>query len=145
MKSKLLTFLLFIGSVFIANSIRAQNKPTDKQAIGMLIEFYSAYITVIADSKSPADLKELEALSKKYCTTGLLRKINAQYVSGRMDSDFFTHTQDASLSMLKSMAFSKDVKRLNGYTLYFSDSYNKHIIHLTVTKQGGKYKISDVY
>ena len=142
MKAKLVLLLLLVGSLVTTNynGVQAQNTPSDKQAIAMIREFYTAYITGWA--KQPPtldDMRKIEALKKRYCTASLLKKIDAQV---RPEADPFIFAQDIDTEWLKTMSVKKDVRKFNSYIVsYLSYPNSKTIIHLTVIKQGDKFKI----
>jgi hypothetical protein len=148
MKAKTLLFLLLVGSLCLHpyRSVQAHNAPSDRQAIAMLTEFYTAYITAFSKLPTPDALKKLDALPKKYCTAHLLRKINARYQQGHVDADPFTHSQDVDLSWLNTLAVRKDVKSANSYTVSYGDGAStfKVVMHLTVLKQGDRFKIAAI-
>ncbi|WP_151089384.1 DUF3828 domain-containing protein [Hymenobacter baengnokdamensis] len=147
MKAKFLIVLIIVGFIFQANYslVQAQSTVYDKQILTMLKEFYTAYIT--ESSKSPAinNLDKIFALQKKSCTVGLSNKINAQLKSGQLEADPFLQAQDIDISWLKTLSFMKDLRRQNGYIVSYFDSEanEKVVIHLTVIRQDGKFKISD--
>ncbi|HZG26430.1 MAG TPA: hypothetical protein VEZ17_17705 [Chitinophagaceae bacterium] len=148
MKAKSLIFFLIIGSMSLASysSAQAQNRYSDKQAIALLKEFYTAYITESSKLPTLTNLAKVEAIQKKYCTTSLLKKINAQFKSGHVDADPFIFAQDVDVLWLKTMSFNKDLKRVNGYTVSYMQSIpnEKIVIHLTVIKQGDGLKIASI-
>jgi hypothetical protein len=126
--------------------VRAQNTPSEKQAIAMLKAFYTAYITASSKLPTPDALKKLAALPKKYCTATLQRKINAQYQHGHVDADPFTHSQDVDLSWLNTLIIRRDVRNANSYTVSYGDEVSqfKAVIQLTVLKQGSSFKIATI-
>jgi len=146
MKSILMSLLLIVGLMFVTNYsyTQPQSGPSDRQALAMLKEFYTAYITEL--SKWPLNTKKLNEIKKKYCTVSLLNKINAQLESGKLDSDPLLQAQDVDISWLKTLSFNRTVKRLNTYTVSYLDtaSNEKVIMYLTVIKQGEFFKISSV-
>ena len=146
MKAKILLFLLLVGSLSLPpySGVQAQNKGSDGQAFAMLKTFYRAHIT--AASKWPIDFAKLNAISKKYCTASLLSKIQAQLKSGQLDADPFLQAQDVDISWLKTLSFAKEARPLNAYTVSYVDavSNEKVVIHLTVSKQGDRFKISAI-
>ncbi|WP_188561752.1 DUF3828 domain-containing protein [Hymenobacter frigidus] len=148
MKAKTLLFLLLICCLSISpyRGVQAQNAATDKQAIAMLREFYTAYITAFSELPATDALKKLQTLPKKYCTAGLLRKINAQSQQGHVDADPFTQSQDVDLSWINTLAVRRDVKSANFYTVSLGDDISqfKVAIQLTVLKQGNSFKIAAI-
>ena len=112
----------------------------------MLREFYTAYITAFSKLPATGALKKLQTLPKKYCTAGLLRKINAQSQQGHVDADPFTQSQDVNLSWINTLAVRRDVKSANFYTVSLGDDISrfKVAIQLTVLKQGNSFKIATI-
>lgn len=148
MKTKLLIVLLTVGSILIAdyNYVQAQNRPFDKQAITMLKEFYLAYFTASSKLPTPVNLRDIEALKKKYCTDKLYSKIKAQYKSGYVEADPFTQSQDINIAWFKNLSFNKDLGKLNNYNVSYMEPYSneKVTIRLTVIKQGNDFKIASI-
>jgi hypothetical protein len=148
MKAKILLVLFLLSGLSSSPSrgVLAQQAPTDRQAIAMLREFYAAYITAFSELPTPDVLTKLDALPKKYCTAGLLRKINAQSRQGHLDADPFTQSQDVDVSWINTLAVRRDTRIANGYTVTLGDdaSQFKVAIQLTVLPQGNKFKISDM-
>jgi hypothetical protein len=146
MKAKSLIIFLIIGLLSMTNCdcAQAQNKPSDKQAITMLKEFYTVYITEL--SKWPINSTELNTIKKKYCTSSLLSKIKAQFKSGQLSADPFLQAQDFDISWLKTLSVNRDSKKLNGYNISYIDSEAKEkvVIRLTVIKQGDGHKIASI-
>ncbi|GAB3727618.1 hypothetical protein GCM10027594_09660 [Hymenobacter agri] len=112
----------------------------------MLKEFYTAYITAFSELPTTDALKKLHALPKKYCTAGLLRKIDAQSRQGHLEADPFTQSQDVDLSWTKTLAVRRDTRSANFYTVSLGDDISrfKVTIQLTVLKQGNSFKIADI-
>ncbi|TFZ62781.1 DUF3828 domain-containing protein [Hymenobacter sp. UV11] len=148
MKAKILRFLLLIGCLSTSPyyGVQAQNTSTDRQAIAMLKEFYVAYITASSEPPTTDALKKLAALPKKYCTAGLLRKINAQYQQGHLDADPFTQSQDVDLSWRNTLVVRRDVRGANFYSVTLGDDISrfKVVIQLTVLKQSNSFRISSI-
>ena len=122
--------------------MQAQNRGSDRQAVALLKEFYTAHIT--AASKWPIDFIRRNALSKKYCTAILLNRIQAQLKSGQLDADPFLHAQDVDISWLRTLSFNSDAGSVNAYAVSYFDAAAKEkvVIHLTVSKQGNNFKIT---
>ena len=112
----------------------------------MLKEFYTAYITAFSELPATDALKKLQIIPKKYCTTGLLRKINAQSQQGHVDADPFTQSQDVDLSWINTLAVRSNIRSDNFYTVSLGDDISrfKVAIELTVLKQGNSFKIAAI-
>ena len=125
---------------------QAQNRPFDGQAVAMLKEFYTGYITESSKPPTLESLKKMDALARKYCTAALFNKFEAQKDHGYLDADPYIHAQDVDISWLKTMSFKKVARKQNEYILSYTNippTY-KQIIYLTLVKQGGNYKISAI-
>lgn len=151
MKTKLL-FALFAGILMLTNScIQAQTKSAlpgksdEEQVKSMLKDFYTGYISTIAAGADDYGAK-LEALTKKYCTTKLTKKIEKDQADG-MDYDPYIKAQDADSAWLKTLSIQKDAQKPNGYTASYMDnsSHKKITISLLVIKQGENFKIDSVH
>ena len=146
MKAPTLLFLFLVGLLSMPSygRVQAQNTSSDRQAIAMLKEFYTADITEGCKLPSLSALKKLRDLPKHYCTVGLLRKLNAQYQHGYVEADPFLQVQDVNIFWLKTLAVRRDLRSANAYTVSYRDAGSdfKAVIHLTVIRQGNDFKIA---
>jgi hypothetical protein len=141
---KKLTLIILL----IASSVLAKAQTTtvaDQQAIAMLKNFYTAYMTEIAVGSSHNFAKKLTSIQKKYCTADLVDKIPA--LVDRANCDPFLKAQDSNMENIKSLSFKKDTKASNLFLVSYTDIYrhNKTTIKLTVVKQKDNFKIASVF
>ena len=145
MKSTLWVFLLmaFTISLVSRSSAQVQSNSVDKQISTMLKEFYTSYITEVAGISNE---KKVTSIQLKYCTMELVNKIDKQFKTQKIDYDPFIKAQDADTQDLKTLSVAKDLKKPNGYTVSYVDTYSKKkiTINLTVIKQGDSFKINSV-
>lgn len=139
---KLSLIILFIACTFISDS---QTPVTDQQAMVMLKNFYTAYMTEVATGSSRNFVKKLEKIQKQYCTPQLVDKIPAMIE--RTNVDPFLKAQDSNIENLKSLTFKKDTKAADLFIVSYTDIYrhNKTIIKLSVVKQKDNFKIDGVF
>ncbi|RZJ68772.1 MAG: DUF3828 domain-containing protein [Flavobacterium sp.] len=141
MTRNLTALFLLLTVVFSAS---AQKKTDDQQTkIAMLKSFYTEYI--IANSKTPIDEKEVDAIKKKYCTAKFLKQLAAQQAGGETDYDIFVSAQDYDIEWLKSLKIEPsatfNVFRVT-YDMNFED--DQALIRPVVAKENGKFKIDDI-
>jgi len=141
--------------LFIAGTItlKAQTPADEQQAITLLRNFYTAYMTKMA-STADNNEKALAAIEKKYCTAHLLQAIakrnNPEKVNW-LDYDPFLNAQDTDPAWVKTLSYKRNPKQPDLYTVsyYYYDPDNKKkvtvIIHVFVTKQKDGLKISSLY
>jgi hypothetical protein len=142
MKKLTLIILLIVGTTVS----KAQNTTVaDQQAMAMLKNFYTAYMTEIAVGSSHNFVKKLTSIQKKYCTPALVEKIPA--LIERADCDPFLKAQDSNIENIKSLSFKKDTQAPNLFIVSYTDIYrhNKTTIKLTVVKQKDNFKIASVF
>lgn len=127
-----------------------QSQNDDKEIKEMLKEFYTAYITEVSGNASFKLMAErLDSLKKKYCTEILLEKIPS--LVEQSNADPIIKAQDSNIAYLKTLTIETNFKNKNQYQYIVSyfDSSNpsieKTIIHLSVIKEKGNYKIDDVW
>ncbi len=142
MKKLTLIILLISGTILS----KAQTATlADQQAMAMLKNFYTAYMTEIAIGSSHNFVKKLTSIQKRYCTPALVEKIPE--LIERADCDPFLKAQDSNVENIKSLAFKKDTKTPNLFIVSYTDIYrhNKTTIKLTVVKQKDNFKIASVF
>ena len=140
MKTKLSILFLALNIVFFSNlsCARGQSNSSDKQALTMLKEFYTNYITEVSNGAEP---KKILSLQKKYCTVALLKKIPK--LIEQSDSDPFLKAQDSNTEFLKTLSLRKDLKKSNTYIVsYIADK--KIIINLEVVHENETFRIAEV-
>lgn len=141
MKIKIALFYLIVSvmSILYFNHAQAQSNHSDKQVLAMLKEFYTGYITEVANGTAQ---KQLLQLQKKYCTTKLLNKIPK--LIEQSDADPFLKAQDSNVELLKTLTVEKDLQKDDHYIVsYLTD--HKIVINLIVIKLNNNYKIDSLW
>jgi hypothetical protein len=139
MKNPLFSLAVSLISIVQINSVRAQTVVSNDQAVTMLKEFYTSYITLVASDSNSA--KQLAALQKKYCTTKLITKLPK--ILEQRDSDPFLDAQDSQVDYLKTFTVKRDVKKAGHYIVSYD--HGKVIINLTVVNVGSTCRIDSVW
>ena len=123
-----------------------QNDSSDKHVLAMLKDFYTSYI-IESSKMSPTQTQKLNSIKAKYCTKGLLDKIEKQFKSGELDYDPFLKAQDVDTGWLKTLSFSKDLKKPSSYVVSYTDtnSSTKVNIYVTVVKKNEGLRITNVW
>ncbi len=136
--------LLFAISIVVS---RAQDSSSDKQAVQMLKEFYTAYSTVKFVVKDSA---KWNSLQKRYSTKKLSKEAKEWYNDGH---DLYTNDWGIDIESLKNMTIIKDATKANSYIISYivstTDPSNnpikkKVILHVTAQKDDGSCKIASV-
>jgi hypothetical protein len=149
---KLLFFILLIAIAFVS---KAQNNASDKQAIQMLKEFYTAHckIWTVKPPLPPETFNvKLDSLQKKYCT----QKIRKEAKKGLDDVgyDLLTGDWGIDIESLKTMTVVKDSTKGNTYIVSYTvvgypqsptKPVKEHVIlHVTLIKENGELKIASI-
>lgn len=116
----------------------AQNAEGDRQAIAMLKEFYTDYITAIDHGEQ----KAWDSLQRKFCTVRLLRKL--PQLGEEHDEDPFLKAQDSNIAFLKSLTVKADA-RMNGHYVVSYMADKKVIVNVMVVRQQGHYLINGLW
>lgn len=134
--------ILIILLCIITFVTRAHPLPPDKGAT-MLKGFYSAYITASSQDADPEKIEQkLTALRKKYCTSVCLKQF--KMLVKQTDADPITKTQDMDLGVLKTLSIKQNPRKLNRYTVKYSETAESHettIIYVTLIQENGILKI----
>jgi len=150
---KISLILLFVICVF---SLKAQNNTSDPQVVQMLKEFYTAYNTAWA-SHLPATplIKKLDSLQTKYCTIAARKELKKLLKASGLDHDALTNDEGTDVEHLKkTLKITKDPIKTNDYIVSYIDhtmtpAYKPIdktvIIHVTVVKENGSFKIDNAY
>jgi len=145
---RILFVFLFIASAVIS---KAQNNAPDGQAIHMLKEFYTAYCTI---PFIPKNIHKIDSLQTRYCTIKLRKELKGLYKETGLGHDVLTNDEGTDLEHLKTLKIIKDTSKANAYIVSYIDhtlsAANKPIdktvvIHVTVAKENGRFKIADAY
>lgn len=141
---KLALIILFTAGTFISNS-QTHVTLADQQAMTMLKNFYTAYMTEVATGSAHNFVKKLQKIQKQYCTPKLIDKIPAMI--DRTNIDPFLKAQDSNIENLKSLTFQKDSRAADLFIVSYTDIYrhNKTTIKLSVIKQKDSFKIDGVF
>lgn len=133
--------LVFFVSVAFSASAQKANDQAAK--IAMLKSFYTEYI--IANTKSPSDEKEIDAIKKKYCTAKFLKALAEKQASGELDYDIFVSAQEYDIEWLKTLKIAPsatfNIFRVT-YDMNFED--DQALVRPVVVKENGKFKIDDI-
>jgi hypothetical protein len=136
-----------LAVLLIASSMvsKAQNN-SSKQAISMLTQFYTAYMSEISGSSDlRAGERRLLLLRQKYCTSNCLKQY--QKIVEQTDSDPLIKAQDSDKELLKTLHIVSNSKRPNLYTVSYiaiNDNKEKIVINLIVINQNGSPKIESI-
>ena len=151
---KVLLSVVCIAIVFVSGCAPAQNSSSDKQAEQMLIDFYTQYITTFSTERDLRKMDEkLESLQRQHCTENFLRKIPE--IIEQTDADPILKAQDSNLSDLETLTVTKDSQSKSEFIVSYSydllmavnpDKTVKQtvVVHLTLVKEDGIYKIDSV-
>jgi hypothetical protein len=145
MKKPLLILLLTVNVIVS----KAQDNSFDKQAIAMLKEFYTAYNTAWSTSKGYVLIRKLDSLQRKYCT----QKLRHEVKESGLDHDPLIGDDYTDVEHLKTLKILKDPAKTDTYIVFYITHTlsaankpidEKVIIHVTVAKDNGTYKIASV-
>jgi hypothetical protein len=142
----LLTCLVVLGCTSYSN---AQSTGTsDKEAIKMLKDCYTAYNATWATRKGNTFQKKLDSLQQKYCTDQLKRKLKNM----APDFDLLAYNAYTDVAHLKTLTVIKNPEEEDSYLVsYIQRSSNdaqptdlKVVLHVNVLDQGNGPRISAV-
>jgi hypothetical protein len=154
---KIFLGLLLVICVFASE---AQNSYSDTEAVKMLKTFYIAYNTAWATSNlkteqgAHAFIEKLDSLKTEYCTIKLRKGLKGLFKKEGLDHDLLLNDEGTDIAHLKTLKIVKDESKTKAYTVSYVDhtlspAYkpidNTVIIHVTVAKENGTYKIADAY
>jgi hypothetical protein len=139
-------FLTGLMLISISSCGQVNHGSKESEAKVMLLDFYTNYITLI--SEGPAGVSgqsQIDSLTRKYCTEALLMRIPA--IIEKTESDPFLKAQDSNIESLKSLTIRQDEDDKNQYVVLYRDvyTYNEFVIHVTLVKDQGGYKIDAVW
>jgi hypothetical protein len=136
----------------------AQSQNENEQIISMLKEFYIAYNSVWenATTYKPEEFEnKVFLLQQKYCSNKLQSEIEKYYETYKLEHDLLTNDFGGTDSeKLKStLTIVKDTTKENSYVVSYiieikapsTPREEKNVIHLTVVKEDGSYKIDEVW
>ena len=144
--------------VFMINTGCAQSQNEDEQIISMLREFYIAYNTVWenATTYKPEEFEnKVFSLQQKYCSDRLQGEIKKYYETYKLEHDLLTNDFGGtdSETLKSTLTITKDTTKENSYVVTYTVKIKapstpreeKNVIHLTVVKEKGSYKIDEVW
>jgi hypothetical protein len=147
--------ILFIASALTSKS---QYNSSDKEAIQMLKEFYTAYIMAWDEWKPhtvpTVTIRKTDSLKQKYCTAKLKVDLKKLFKAEGLDHDLLINDEPTDMKHLKTLTVIKDPAKRNAYLVSYMDSNftptgkaieKKNIIHVTVAKEAGRLKIASAY
>lgn len=136
----------------------AQSQNEDEQIISMLREFYIAYNTVWenATTYKPEEFEnKVFSLQQKYCSDRLQGEIKKYYETYKLEHDLLTNDFGGtdSETLKSTLTITKDTTKENSYVVSYTVKIKapstpreeKNVIHLTVVKEKGSYKIDEVW
>jgi hypothetical protein len=148
MKSIIYFFITLTILLCNGGRTRAQNNVGDNQVIQMLKEFYIAYNAAWSTAKGEIPIKKLRSLQRKYCTNKLINGIKEE----DFDHDPLLGEDYEYVEHLKTVTVIKDRNKENTYIVSYIDNTTqggnpidiKVVLHVTVVKEGGSFKIASV-
>jgi len=147
------SFLIIILFLPFTLVLKAQGSSSDKQAIEMLNEFYTAHCNIWAIKPPPKTLYlKLDSLQKKYCTQKLRKQAKESF--NDVGYDLLTGDWGIDINSLKTMTILKDSAKENTYTVSYmvigypqspTKPVNEHVIlHVSLAKENGQLKIASI-
>lgn len=150
-------YFIIVNLMFMFNVGCAQSQNEDEQIILMLKEFYIAYNTVWEGTTTykPEEFEnKIFSLQQKYCSDRLQSEIRKYYEIYKLEHDLLTNDFGGTdTETLKStLLITKDTTKQNSYVVSYivnieapsAPRKEKNVIHLTVVKEKGSYKIDKV-
>jgi hypothetical protein len=125
----------------------------DDPAINMLKEFYTAYNTAWATTNGNILIKKLDSLKSRYCTVVYQKELKKEFKEVGLDHDELINDDYTDVAHLNTLKVIKDTQKSSNYivsyVVFSKDVSNnptqiKIVIHVTVAKEGGAYKIASV-
>jgi len=143
--NKIIFLSLFTLLFMTGSSVYSQKISEEKQVIALLKEFYTIYMTTVANDQPLQSEKKIDSLKKKYCTKRLLLRLPT--LANQIDADPFLNAQDSSIDCLKTLSVRKNPKAFNQFIVTYFDIYSqsKFIIYLTIVKENGNFKIDSIH
>ena len=151
-----LMFWWFLLNMPAGFSQEAKQGFEEKEAIKMLTNFYTEYLTLFergdpslsTNHLSSEEVQREEArIKKKYCTQKLLDFIDLLSIQGTLDWNPFLEAQDYHPEWIKNMIIQKETLGENVYSFLRWNPYDgRHdqIINLKIVKEKESYKIESL-
>lgn len=138
--------VLFALCAYTVETMAIQGAPamdtkTDQaQAIAMLKEFYTRYIT--ESDKDTVDEELMVSIEEKYLTPELLDRLN----SGYMEYDPILNAQDVDIAWLKTLTITAVADQKDAYMVCYrySNDDPANCVTLFLVKVNGHYLINDI-
>lgn len=150
---KTLIYTFFVCLIFLSENgcAYAQNDIANQQAIKMLKEFYTAYLTAWSTlGASDVHDKKLYSLQKQYCTIEFRKNLK----KWGLDQDPLINGEFTDVKHLNTLTITKDLTKPNFYIVSYVDhalspSYKPIdktvIVYVTIVKIAGSFKIANAY
>jgi hypothetical protein len=142
----LITYMILLGS----NCRKAQDNAIEKQSIAMLKEFYTSYSSLKFIAK---DLQKIDSLQKKYCSISERKELKEEFRANGLDHDLLTNDHGIDAKSLKTLTIIKSTTKTNDYIVSYliqtlsaanKPIQEKVILHVTIIKENGSFKIASV-
>ncbi len=143
MKTKL---LIITALTLLTLSCKQNNAPKkaaagneNQQAIEMLTEFYTLYMT--EQDKMPPDLQAIEKIEHKFITQEFLKKLK----SSGLEYDPFLNAQDCSIDWIKTLEITSVQEKENAYKVcYHYDNEHTNCMTLYLITENGNFMINGI-
>jgi len=141
-----------VEKILPKNEVRVnQNKASEKEVENMLNTFYSNHFKIWETSNMSFKIKsqKLDSLKQIYCTSELINEANEASLNSGAD----ILTYDLNGDTNENLKVEKDPEKKNRYIVSYMSTFSdipdgpvkdKVILHVTVTKEGDKFKIMSV-
>jgi hypothetical protein len=151
----LLSYIICVMLTISTSCGQTQNKASEKKAESTLLEFYSKYFYIWKNtpisSTVPVNVlhKKLDSLMQRYCTS----KVRSEAMKTFEDVGADWITKDRIGDLNENLKVEKDSIKENEYIVSFIATYldipgkpvKQHVVlHVTMVKEKGSYKINDV-
>ncbi|GAB2983709.1 hypothetical protein GCM10027049_21340 [Mucilaginibacter puniceus] len=142
MKKAILAFLLitaFLGA-------KAQDEPKLPPDIDMLKFFYTYYMLPYIDGSKPTEFYSKQyQMRKRYCTARCLARYEQLMQIPDSIDDPFIKAAGSDREAIISLAFAKDPKQPNKYTVTYNAGEEKISIELSLVNDKGDWKVDYLY
>lgn len=127
----------------LLNHTYAQSSSSDKKTENWIRDFYTKYITIVANDEPRPSEKRLDSLRKAYCSASFIKK--CPQITEETDSDPVLKAQDSDMRFLKTLTIKRNPQKVNQYIVYYGDKSFRVTIHLIIVQQNGSYKIDSIW
>lgn len=138
---RIMMFKTAFFSLLVLPLMQSCTPAADTKATDAIKDFYGAYIR--ENSKEPGDMKAVESIKKKHCTSSLLQKLSGE----ELDADPFLDAQDVDANWVNTMEVLPEGSAENVYGVCFllTPGESKHCVRVAMKQEGGEWKIDDVH